>query len=68
MRLGISQTEWRKLSDWVSEQIAARVERLEGPLDPIATATVRGEIKALRSILALERPEPTKDPMLTPNY
>ncbi len=68
MRLGIPQTEWAKLSAWVGEQIEDRQARLETPLEPIATATIRGEIRMLRSILLLEKPKPDDAPMMTPNY
>lgn len=47
---------WGALSKHIEQRIDELRERIEGELDPIATATVRGQIRAFREILALAQP------------
>jgi hypothetical protein len=47
---------WLKLSEYVRGRIASMQTRLEGDLDPVATARTRGQIKAFRELLALADP------------
>jgi len=52
------QTEWRNVSKWAKTEIIRLGNTLEADLDIDATNKVRGEIKAIRRLLALgEEPE-----------
>lgn len=42
-----------QVAEWAREQIARARERNDGDLDEAETATLRGEIKALKRLLAL---------------
>jgi hypothetical protein len=43
---------WIKLSDELNKRLDLARKRNDGALDEIATATLRGEIRVLKSILA----------------
>ena len=52
------QTEWRNVSKWAKTEIIRLGNTLEADLDIDATNKVRGEIKAIRRLLALgEEPD-----------
>lgn len=58
----LSETErtsplWRKLEEHLKEKLEQYRAKNDGPLDPITTATVRGHIQSLRSLLALGKDE-----------
>lgn len=58
MRLEVDSSTWKAIEAWA----AARLERArlknDGDLDPTATAKTRGEIRALKDLLALAKPAP----------
>lgn len=47
---------WHKLERYLRRRLEAARERNDGPLTADETAAVRGEIKALKGLLALGRP------------
>lgn len=49
---------WNKLERHLRRRLEAARERNDGELTPEQTALVRGEIKALKGLLALGRPLP----------
>lgn len=52
---------WRKIKEHTEAKRAKARTRLEGDLDPVETAKVRGELKAYRNLLALGHPSPAPD-------
>lgn len=57
----IDGTAWKKTRAYVEQQIEKHRKSLEGDKDQIATALLRGQIKALRGLLSLERTEQALD-------
>lgn len=52
-------TTWLRLKKHLESELAiARLKNDDEKLDPIQTAMIRGRIKTLKSILALETPPP----------
>lgn len=49
---------WLKLRAWMREELASRRERNDEGLDEHHTASLRGEIKLLKSILKLDAERP----------
>lgn len=49
---------WHKLERYLRRRLEAARERNDGPLTADETAVLRGEIKALKGLLALGRPLP----------
>lgn len=53
---------WRKLRDHLQDRLQSLRARNDSDLDPIQTAKLRGEIKAIRNTLALgEIPAPAEE-------
>lgn len=48
---------WMRISGYISKELDELQSRNEQPIDEIQTATIRGEIKALRALLALGAPD-----------
>ena len=55
--LEIDSAAWKRARAYIEVQLEKHRKSLEGDKDVIATATLRGQIKALRGLLLLERPE-----------
>jgi hypothetical protein len=53
MRISRDSSTWRLIAFHLDDRLKTLRERNDTPLDPIATATVRGEIKAIKELLAL---------------
>lgn len=53
---------WKRLLEHLKAQRDVLREKNDGALDPIATASVRGRIAALKDIVALDTPAPGVDP------
>lgn len=47
---------WHKITQFLNERIAAAHIKLEGNMGPDATATLRGQIKEDRALLAIGQP------------
>jgi len=47
-------TEWRNIKAWAKKELIKCRNKNESDLDKVETATVRGEIKTLRALLALD--------------
>lgn len=45
--------EWGSLSKWLEDEIESLRQLNDGDQDPIATAKIRGQILALKKVLAL---------------
>jgi hypothetical protein len=59
MALDLASPTWRAVRTHAETRLADLARDLERPLDPVATATVRGQIAELRLLLAtLDPPEP----------
>lgn len=52
---------WLKLEKHIEEQIDLRRRKNDGDLDQFATASLRGEIRALKKILSLGESQPTME-------
>lgn len=68
MTCPISATAWVEVRGFAVRSIADLTERLESPLDPIETARVRGEIKALRKLIAWGEPAENHTIAMSPGY
>lgn len=50
---------WKKLTEYLDEQIKVLRAKNDGDLDPIETARLRGRIAAYKSLIALgDKPSP----------
>lgn len=58
MRLEFESATWKTIETWAKDRIERARLRNDGDLDPASTAKVRGEIKALKDLLALAKPAP----------
>lgn len=67
-RIDTASRTWRAVQDWATDRLAAARRRLEQRgLEGGDTEFERGQIDALRSLLAV--PEPTKEiPPTSPRY
>lgn len=50
---------WRRLAKEMNKRLQSKREENDGPLDTAQTATVRGHIECLKSLLALGDDPPT---------
>lgn len=53
MKIDPTSLTWRSVDAYLKERLAACREKNDGSLDPLETAKLRGEIKALKDLLAL---------------
>lgn len=51
---------WKRLKEHMEERLSAHRAKNDGPLDPIQTATVRGQVKELKVLLGMDKPEPAQ--------
>jgi len=51
-------TDWIEVRKWAEAEIEALRDQLEASLDEVSTATARGRIIALRSLLERGKPKP----------
>lgn len=51
-------TTWRLIAEWAAMEAAERIVRLKSDLDPIQTATARGELRVLDALLSLPDRKP----------
>jgi hypothetical protein len=59
-RLEIGSDTWRFVQEHANAELARLRERNDGDLDPTQTAMLRGQIKALKKLLALGAPKADK--------
>jgi hypothetical protein len=59
-RLEPGSDTWRFVQDHANAQIARLREKNDSDLDPTQTAALRGQIKALKKLLALDKPKADK--------
>ena len=52
---------WLRVQEYVTEQIDVCRRKNDGDLDQFATASLRGEIRALKKILSLGESPPTME-------
>jgi ribosomal protein L30/L7E len=50
---------WLKLKEHIAEQIDMLRRRNDGDFDAVTTASIRGQIRALKNLVALETDPPT---------
>jgi hypothetical protein len=53
MKLDRNSMTWREIEGYLKERLHACREKNDGGLDPLDTARLRGEIKAIKELLAL---------------
>jgi hypothetical protein len=52
---------WKRLKEHMEERLAALREKNDvTALDPVQTAAVRGQIKELKVLLGMDKPEPAQ--------
>lgn len=44
---------WKQVEEWAQEQLAYARKKNDGNLDPVETASIRGEIRLLKKLLDL---------------
>ena len=49
---------WQKIKQWAEEEINFLRIKNDGALDELTTASIRGEIRALKKLVAVEIPPP----------
>lgn len=49
---------WMRVEEWATARIDAQRKRNDGPLDAVQTAHLRGQVAALKELLALDKPAP----------
>lgn len=59
-RLELGSETWFYVKRYAESEIARLRERNDGALDEIATATLRGQVKALKRMIALGNPKADK--------
>lgn len=51
--IDFNTSTWKQVSEWAAGEISRLRTKNDGDLDELQTASVRGEIKALKRLLAL---------------